>query len=194
MSSFLCSADTAAEVCGVTRRRLEQLIQQGHLPTECRPKRGTYALDLTCRYYIEFLKQEGALSKKVTDESTIDPREERALLHREQRLKLEIQNAQYMRTVLLATEVLVALEKLQIVYNNQIDAIEGRIAAKLIAATQADADTILSVLRPELVAIRTEIAHAISTLAHSFASGSDSHAPAADSTVAMGGNSPNFTT
>lgn len=168
--NFLVSGETVADALGVTRRRIDQLIQQGHLPaTECRPKRGSYDFFKCTKYYIEFLKNEGALSKAVDETSTIDPREERALLHQQQRIKLELENATTKRELLDANEVTTLLESLQTIYNNHIDALEGRLTGQITAATQTDASLIIGVVRPELVAIRTEVADAIKTLANSYA-------------------------
>lgn len=91
-----------------------------------------------------------------------DLRKEKALLIRAQREKLELENALTMGEHLLADDVAAFAQEIQAIYDNRLDALEGRLTGKLISEIGGiDSAPILLVLRPELNAIRMETAQAL---------------------------------
>jgi hypothetical protein len=163
-ANFLTKGQTVAECLGITKRRIDQMIDEGILSRECKPSPSNYDLYACAKGYINYLKR-----KEIPDDETgLDPRKERALLYQSQRKKLDLEIAEREKTLLLAQEVLLLLEQLQQLYNGKIDALEGRLTGALISATGVDASVVLTVLTPELNSIRSDTAEALEKLAVSF--------------------------
>lgn len=84
-------------------------------------------------------------------------RKERALLVRAQREKIELENALSRNEQLLAAEIEQVLLEIQSIYNNKIDALEGRLTGNLTAIMgETDNAEILLLIRKELNGIRME--------------------------------------
>lgn len=164
-SSLLRKGQYVADCLGITKRRIDQLIDEGLIPSECKPSRANYDLYACAHHYIKFLQRKDPLDDSV---QVLDPRRERALLYQSQRKKLDLENAEREKTLLVTQDVLLLLEQLQQLYNNHIDALEGRLTGALISATGVEAATILEVLAPELNAIRNDTAEALEKLGETF--------------------------
>jgi len=133
----------------ITQRRLGQLAQLG---VAVKAGRGQWKLKATARNYIDYKE-----SKNTIEDDEDDPRAATVRLKNEQALAMALANAEQMKIQVLAEEVLRVMETAQAIYNNSIDALEGRLTGQLVSATGAKSDVLLSVLKPELNSVRESV-------------------------------------
>lgn len=164
-----------AELLGVDVRYIQKLGVE--VFPQAKMKRGLWNIAVALPLWREWYASGGYIKKpprsstefSEDEDDGLDTNEQRALLYAAQREKLELANALTRGEHLLASEVELTLQEIQSIYNNNIDALEGRLTGNLISATKAPNETIINVIRPEINAVRSDTANALQSLANRLA-------------------------
>lgn len=124
------NADALAEACNLTRRRVNQLVNEGIIP---RASRGRYDLVAALRAYVRFLQQATSAKATITDDGkVVSTRNERArLLTADADLK-ELDLAERRGEVMAIADYEAILSALVIEVKAQVNAIGARAAGRVI--------------------------------------------------------------
>ena len=153
VNSVVVSSTVLADMFGLTTRRIRMLADEGIIH---KTSRGRYNLQENIKSYIVYLKTNQDLKEKIIDDDKLDPDEERALLTRRQREKLELELAAMKGQMHFSNDVERVMNDMLANFRAKIIALPTKIAPILIARN--DISEIQELLQREFFEVLTELA------------------------------------
>ena len=152
VNSVVVSSTVLADMFGLTTRRIRMLADEGIIH---KTSRGRYNLQENIKSYIVYLKANQDLKEKIIDDDKLDPDEERALLTRRQREKLELELAAMKGQMHFSNDVERVMNDMLANFRAKIIALPTKIAPILIARN--DISEIQELLQREFFDVLTEL-------------------------------------
>ncbi|RII32841.1 hypothetical protein D2A34_21835 [Clostridium chromiireducens] len=152
VNSVVVSSTVLADMFGLTTRRIRMLADEGIIH---KTSRGRYNLQENIKSYIVYLKANQDLKEKIVDDDRLDPDEERALLTRRQREKLELELAAMKGQMHFSNDVERVMNDMLANFRAKIIALPTKIAPILIARN--DISEIQEMLQREFFDVLTEL-------------------------------------
>ncbi|OPJ63698.1 hypothetical protein [Clostridium chromiireducens] len=152
VNSVVVSSTVLADMFGLTTRRIRMLADEGIIH---KTSRGRYNLQENIKSYIVYLKANQDLKEKIVDDDRLDPDEERALLTRRQREKLELELAAMKGQMHFSNDVERVMNDMLANFRAKIIALPTKVSPILIARN--DISEIQELLQREFFEVVTEL-------------------------------------
>lgn len=152
VNSVVVSSTVLADMFGLTTRRIRMLADEGIIH---KTSRGRYNLQENIKSYIVYLKTNQDLKEKIIDDDKLDPDEERALLTRRQREKLELELAAMKGKMHFSNDVERVMNDMLANFRAKIIAMPTKVAPILVAKN--DISEIQEILQREFFESLTEL-------------------------------------